>query len=155
MDVWWIDEPVLLGGSNPSDGDLAELGRRGVRVLVSLLDESRQKPRYDPAMAERMGFVRHNIPVGDFEAPSAGQLARFVELAESLPRGVCALVHCQGGLGRTGTFAAAWLISRGMGVREAVARIRLARPGAVETPRQESALVEFAASRRGSPPQTV
>jgi protein-tyrosine phosphatase len=155
MDAWWIEEPFLLGGSNPSDDDLVQLRRRGFGVIFSLLDERRQQPRYDPELAAGLGFVRHNIPVGDFEAPTAGQLARFVELAEAVPGGVGALVHCQGGLGRTGTFAAAWLVSRGLAVREAVERVRLARPGAVETPEQECSLHRFAASRGGTPPQTV
>jgi protein-tyrosine phosphatase len=57
------------------------------------------------------------------------------------------IVHCQGGSGRTGTFAAAYWIARGRSASEAIAIVRRARPGAVETPEQEAVLEDFAKRR--------
>jgi ADP-ribosyl-[dinitrogen reductase] hydrolase len=47
------------------------------------------------------------------------------------------VVHCRGGLGRTGVIAARLLIELGEAPDKALQRVRAARPGAVETPEQE------------------
>jgi hypothetical protein len=44
---WWVDEPRILGSSNPSDADLQELARERFTVLISLLKEDEQPPDYD------------------------------------------------------------------------------------------------------------
>src|SRR5262245_2586847 len=97
MDTWWIDEPRLLGSRNPSDTDLEILKRDGFSVLVSLLREEQQAPRYDIARATALGYVRHNIPVQDFTAPTLEQLEHFAKLVDRLPPGTKMIVHCEGG----------------------------------------------------------
>ena len=150
MDIWWIDNPRLLGSRNPTIADLEQLRRDGFGVLVSLLKEQEQPPRYDVASATGLGFVRHSIPVKDFRPPTVDQLEQFVRLIAELPPGAKAVVHCEGGIGRTGTFAAAYWIAKGMTVSDAIAHVRKARRHAVETPEQEAALRDFAAKRKGS-----
>ena len=144
MDSWWIDEPHLLGSRNPPDNDLERLRRDGFRVLVSLLCEKQRAPRYDVARATALGYVRHNIPVRDFSPPTLDQLEQFMKLVDGLPPGTKMIVHCEGGTGRTGTFAAAYWITKGMTASEAIMHVRKARSHAVETPEQEAVLVEFA-----------
>jgi atypical dual specificity phosphatase len=147
MDVWWIDEPNILGSCNPSTEDLEELRRQGFDVVVSLLREQEQPPRYDAAHVHELGFVRRNIPVQDFQPPSLAQLAEFVDFVLQLREGSRVVVHCQAGVGRTGTFAAAYWIARGLPAAEAIRRIRVARTHAVETEEQVAALEEFARTR--------
>lgn len=53
------------------------------------------------------------------------------------------LVHCRGGLGRAGTVAAALLIELGETPREALRKVRAARPGAVETRGQERYIAAY------------
>ena len=149
MDTWWIDEPHLLGSRNPTGEDLERLRRDGFVVLVSLLREDQQAPRYDIKRAMALGFVRHNIPVEDFCPPTVDQLEEFVKLVRGLPPGAKAIAHCEGGTGRTGTFAAAYWLAKGMTVSDAIARVRKSRRHAVETPEQEVALKEFARRQAG------
>jgi atypical dual specificity phosphatase len=52
------------------------------------------------------------------------------------------------GYGRTGTVLAAYLIAEGATARQALAEVRRVRPGAVETPQQEQALLEYEACCR-------
>ncbi len=150
MDTWWIDKPRLLGSRNPTVADLEQLRRKGFGVLISLLKEQEQPPRYDPASATSLRFVRHNIPVKDFRHPTVDQLEQFVRLIAELPPGAKAVVHCEGGTGRTGTFAAAHWVTKGMTVSGAIAHVRKARHHAVETAEQEASLRDFAAKHKGS-----
>lgn len=144
MDVWWIDEPFMLGSSNPSTEDLAALRSHGFDVLVSLLREEEQPPYYDVDAVVALGYVRRNIPVRDFSAPEIGQMREFLDFVSKLPAGSKVVVHCHAGIGRTGTFAAAWWISKGESPLAAVSRIRGARSYAVETGEQVAALEELA-----------
>ncbi len=144
MDRWWIDEPRLLGCRNPKTSELEALGLEGFTVIVSLLQEEQQPPAYDLTRAQALGFARHNIAVKDFNPPTVSQLRQFVELIERLPKGTRVVVHCQGGSGRTGTFAAAYWITKGMVASSAISRVRKVRQHAIETEEQEAALADFA-----------
>jgi protein-tyrosine phosphatase len=144
MDTWWIDEPRLLGSRNPTTAELEQLRAEGFQVLVSLLREDEQAPRYDVQRLQAFGFVKYKIPVKDFHPPTADQLATFVELLAGPAADLRVIVHCQGGTGRTGTFAAAYWIAKGLSASEAIAHVRKARPHAVETKAQEAALEQFA-----------
>jgi hypothetical protein len=95
MDVSWIDDPVVLGSSNPSIEDLEVLRAQGFEVLVSLLQEHVQPPKYDVPREVGLGYVRHNIPVRDFHAPSVGQLKEFNDLISDLPVGSKIIMHCE------------------------------------------------------------
>lgn len=150
MDTWWIDEPHLLGSRNPTLAELEQLHADGFRIIVSLLVEEEQTPGYNVAHATRLGFTRHTIPVKDFHAPTVQQLADFVALTQEMPHGRKAIVHCEGGIGRTGTFAAAYWIAKGMPAARAIAHVRKARPGAIEATAQEEALREFEDKRTHS-----
>lgn len=94
-----------------------------------------------------LGYVRRNIPVRDFHPPTVGQLGEFVDFVSQLRAGSKVVVHCQGGVGRTGTFAVAYWSAKGLPAAEAIRKIRKARPYAVETPEQVAALEEFAKTR--------
>ncbi|WP_171061371.1 MULTISPECIES: dual specificity protein phosphatase family protein [unclassified Pseudomonas] len=148
MDTWWIDYPHLIGSRNPTLADLEQLRKDRFSVLVCLLKEEEQAPQYDITSATALGFEWHNIPVKDFCPPTIEQLEQFVEFIDSLPSGTKTVLHCEGGIGRTGTFAAAYWITKGLTAPDAIVRIREARPHAVETREQEAILSDFA-DRRG------
>jgi protein tyrosine phosphatase (PTP) superfamily phosphohydrolase (DUF442 family) len=150
MSTWWIDEPFMMGSSNPTNETLARLRADGFALLVCLLDEAEQAPRYDADVARRAGWSRQTIPIRDYAAPSIEQITTFVELVAAAGDGVRVLVHCEGGSGRTGTMAAAYWITQGLSVRDAIARIRRARPGAIETDEQRAVLHDFATLRRAA-----
>ena len=144
MSTWWIHEPFVLGSANPTDEELEKLRVRGFTVLVSLLDENEQSPRYNSNTPQRLGYVHYSIPIRDFHAPSTSQLFEFTEFLESLPPNSKLLIHCEGGTGRTGTMPAAYWIAKGVTPDTAIERVRKARPGAIETQEQEAVLREFA-----------
>ncbi|MFZ2958121.1 MAG: dual specificity protein phosphatase family protein [Candidatus Ozemobacteraceae bacterium] len=143
MSPWWIHKPFLIGGSNPTECRLMQVRGEGVNLVISLLDEKTQPLKCPVERLEAMGFIRHNIPVPDFTPPSIPQILEFLGLVRKIPKGGKIYVHCQAGIGRTGTMASAYWISRGLSPEEAVQRVRKNRPFAVETDEQMHILREF------------
>ena len=139
---WWIAEPRLLGCHNPSSAEVQALAHEGFSLVVSLLDEAEQAPNYDLALIESLKLERHNIPVRDFQSPTRDQLMQFVQLVDGANEKRIVL-HCLGGSGRTGTFAAAYWIAQGMTAREAVLHVRKAKLTAIETREQLEMLSAF------------
>ena len=58
-------------------------------------------------------------------------------IRDALASGDNVVLHCLAGLGRTGTVAARLLIEFGMEPAAAILRVRDARPGAIQTRKQE------------------
>jgi atypical dual specificity phosphatase len=75
----------------------------------------------------------------------AEEFIRFIaeQRAEQQP----VAVHCEAGLGRTGTMLATYLISQGASAESAIRRVREVEKVAVETTRQIQFLEQFAAAK--------
>jgi atypical dual specificity phosphatase len=147
MPGWWIDEPLVRGTSNPTTEQLQEWYAEGFRTVISFLEENLQSPRYDVKTVQAMGYERYNIPVENFEPPTLRQFSEFLAIMErAVARGKVVL-HCQGGLGRTGTLAAAYWINKGLSAEQAIQKVRAANPLAIETGEQENSLYAFERSK--------
>jgi protein tyrosine phosphatase (PTP) superfamily phosphohydrolase (DUF442 family) len=96
---WWIDEPHVKASGNPSDADLALLRAQGFSVVVALLEEKTQPPRYDKKSAALAGRAIYSVPVEEGGPPSLDQLSEFTARMRALPEGTKALVRCESGLG--------------------------------------------------------
>jgi len=114
MNTWWIDEPFILAGSCPTDDVLKNLYQDNFRIVISLLHEAEQPPRYDPLTISAIGYRRFNIPVSERGFPTNHQVSTFLKLVENRDPGEKVLVHCMQGNKRTKTMAAAYLLSKGL-----------------------------------------
>ena len=131
------------GMFSPLSEDLRFLRGEGVGAVVSLTTS--------PLDAEELARAEMQYlhePVTDFTAPTPAQITDIVAFIaeQNRSRGCTVLVHCGAGLGRSGTIAAALLVSDGMGAREAIDRVRELRPYSIETPEQEAAVESYARS---------
>ncbi len=132
-----VDEHVAFG-SMPSGREIVEAAAL-FDVIVAVVEE--HELEYDPAWLEgRARFV--HVPVPDYRWPRLGQLLSTVRLvAEEAEKGAKVLIHCLGGIGRSATMAAGYLVYRyRVPARRAVEYVRSLRPGAVEHPGQEGVL---------------
>lgn len=93
-----------------------------------------------PRAMASLGARWFHLPIRDVDVPGEAFEARWdkegAALRAILRGGGRVLVHCVGGLGRTGLVAARLLIELGMAPEQAIAAVREARPGAIETDRQ-------------------
>jgi protein-tyrosine phosphatase len=154
--LWWVIPNVLAGMPMPFihaerrmagggaltafDDELPTLHSLGVRGVVSLLNIPS-----DVSVYESAGFAFLCLPVADGAAPTMEQAAefiRFVTEQRSTHRPVA--VHCEAGVGRTGTLLATYLIAEGANARTAIQRVRAVESVAVETPRQIEFLERYA-----------
>lgn len=82
-----------------------------------------------------------HMPIRDMCAPDARFDARWrqegSQLRGRLAAGENFVVHCWAGLGRAGTIAARLLTEFGVPAEHAIARVRAARPGAIQSLQQE------------------
>ena len=88
------------------------------------------------------------LPVVNGDAPTLEQLTAGVSFIQQvLAAGGKVYIHCQAGLGRAPTMAAAYFVSQGYTLAEAVRLIQKSRPFIEITPVQIEQLERFAATR--------
>jgi len=131
------------------DTDLARLrAAHSADLLVSLVEDAELVELGIEDLAVRtaahgLDFVRH--PFVDGSVPDdASAFEAFVERLVAQARdGRSLVVHCKGGLGRSGLVAACCLVACGHDPDFAIAAVRCARHGAVETAPQAAFVRRF------------
>ena len=137
------------GRSGDLAADVAALrawGAAAVLCLVEAAELDLLQVGALPELVRQAGLQWLHLPIPDMTAPDR----RFEDawravrprLQALLGDGRPLLIHCRGGLGRSGTIAARLLIEAGVEPEAAIARVRAARPGAIETAEQERYLRE-------------
>ena len=102
-------------------------------VVVCLVEPHELRGRYDAYVEwlDAAGPAAVCWPVPDLHAPPVETMLPFVDdLARRVCGGEALLIHCAGGIGRTGTTAVCLLMRLGVPRAEAEQIVALARPGA-------------------------
>jgi atypical dual specificity phosphatase len=153
----WLAPFRLAVMSTPrSREDVQALVALGITLVVTLTEEGPLPPEWFDSTPCRNLF----LPVRNYQAPSNEQVDIFIKSMDDLPTEEAALVHCGGGKGRAGTFAACYLMARGyddtppqrygaeehvhMYPGDAMKLLRHLRPGSIETIEQETFVRNYA-----------
>ncbi len=136
----------LYGGTWQRDlnKDLTVIETSGGKVLVSLMEGHEFPllglPEFAEALAKSSIEWLH-LPIQDMNIPTEQFEQQWTsigpDLHQRLVDGDTIIIHCRGGLGRTGLLAARMLVEAGLAPADAVANVRSAREHAIETYAQE------------------
>ncbi|XP_041983366.1 dual specificity protein phosphatase CDC14A-like [Aricia agestis] len=138
-DLNWIVPGKMLAFSGPHHRSRLDRGyplhspehyheyfrKHNVTTIVRL-----NKKSYDARQFTAHGFEHRELFFVDGSVPSDLIVNRFIRIAEAAKGAVA--VHCKAGLGRTGTLIGCYMMKHhGFTAREAIAWLRVCRPGSV------------------------
>jgi ADP-ribosyl-[dinitrogen reductase] hydrolase len=147
---WGERDSAGTGTDAAMRDELRRIIAAGVTMLVTLLSDAELKQLGAAglgAACRELQLDWAQCPIADYAAPGeefehAWAKAGLI-VQQRLDRGDRVAIHCRAGIGRSGTIAARVLIERGVAPATALARVRAARPGAVETAVQEDYLAHL------------
>ena len=88
-----------------------------------------------------------HLPIKDMNGPDISFDNSWIKVIQNIVdrirQGEHILVHCKGGLGRSGTIAALLLIELGIPNDKAIIQVRQARPGAIDIADQEKYILQY------------
>ena len=113
-------------------------------AILTLMTDDELSANKVPSLGQAVldhGIEWLHIPIQDMTAPDESFDSAWPEIAPTIlsmiEQGDNVLIHCRGGLGRSGTLAALLLIEFGVPNRQAIAQVRTERPGAIDIAEQE------------------
>jgi ADP-ribosyl-[dinitrogen reductase] hydrolase len=128
--------------------DIEQIVSWGATTLVSLIEVEEFAAlgvQELPACAGQAGLDWLHLPIEDGGVPDALFEREWKSagpyIHSTLQRGGNVVLHCRGGLGRTGLVAAKVLIEAGLPPVVAIRKVRKARPNTIENKRQEDYLL--------------
>jgi protein-tyrosine phosphatase len=136
--------------------DLSVIRKWGASTVVTLIETHEfelLKVGRLGELVEKHGMRWIHLPIRDVDVPDErfekGWAEAGPEIHQRIRAGEKILIHCRGGLGRTGLVAGLILVERGCVPRDAIQKVREARRGAIETTAQEQYVLRAKAQRVG------
>ena len=147
----WQTHSISGTWQRDMQADIQSIRDWGACAVVTLMPENDLaacKADHIGEVCEQQAMEWYHLPIVDVSVPTpafeTAWLYAGLRLREHLRQGRHVLVHCRGGLGRSGTLAARLLVELGWNPGAAINAVRNARPGAIETREQERHVLQTA-----------
>jgi atypical dual specificity phosphatase len=134
----WVTEGKLAGSGLPiTEDEFRWVVDKGIKSIVSVREVPLPSKWFDGGEIDYL-----HLMVEDYGAPTMEVLDETVDyIDKKIGSGKAVLVHCAAGKGRTGAVLAAYMIKKeNLTAEQAIEKIRLMRPGSVQSITQETAL---------------
>jgi len=144
---WVIDDKLAGSGLPVTEEEFLWLTHQGVKSIVTVREVPLPSEWFNGSDLQYL-----HLYVEDFGAPQIEQIdqaVRFIDRQISERRPVT--VHCAAGRGRTGTVLAAYLVKKeNLTAEESIEKIRILRPGSIQSIEQETAVTMYEKYLKGS-----
>jgi atypical dual specificity phosphatase len=137
----WIIQGKLAGSGLPvTNSEFKWLVNKGIKSIVTVREIPLPTEWFDGGDIDYL-----HLRVEDFGAPTVEELDEVVDFLDKQIRSDRpVLVHCAAGKGRTGALLAAYMVKKqNLTAKQAIEKIRIMRPGSVQSIMQETALFMY------------
>jgi atypical dual specificity phosphatase len=134
----WVIEGKLAGSGLPvTENEFKWVLDKGIKCIVTVREVPLPSEWFDSGAIDYV-----HLKVEDFGAPTVEEIDEAVNFIDKKIRSNRpVLVHCAAGKGRTGAVLAAYMVKRQkLSAKQAIEKIRILRPGSVQSIMQETAL---------------
>jgi atypical dual specificity phosphatase len=137
----WVIEGKLAGCGLPvTEDEFKWVVDKGIKSIVTVREVPLPSEWFEAGEIDYM-----HLRVEDFGAPTMEELDEAVDFIDKKIRtGKPVLVHCAAGKGRTGAVLAAYMVKKqNLTAKQAIEKLRIMRPGSVQSITQETALFMY------------
>jgi atypical dual specificity phosphatase len=134
----WVIEDKLAGSGLPvTENEFKWVVDKGIKSIVTVREVPLPSEWFDGGDIDYL-----HLRVEDFGAPTVEEMDEVVNFIDkTISSGRAVLVHCAAGKGRTGAVLAAYIVKKqNLTAKHAIQKIRIMRPGSVQSIMQETAL---------------